>query len=96
MFPPAASCEGWILEWRARVPYRGGMLSQCVRCGKPASSRMMFSYPDRHLWLEDLTTIDVPGYPMCATHAGRLTPPLGWTFTDYRTVTPLFAPLEVA
>ncbi|HEU4749779.1 MAG TPA: DUF3499 family protein [Acidimicrobiia bacterium] len=72
------------------------MLSQCVRCGKPASSRMMFSYPDRHLWLEDLTRIDVPGYSMCATHAGRLIPPLGWILTDRRSAIPLFAPLEVA
>jgi len=57
---------------------------------------MAYSYPDRLIWLEDLLRADIPGYAMCAQHAGRLTPPLGWTLTDRRTVTPLFAPLEVA
>jgi hypothetical protein len=57
---------------------------------------MMFSYADRLIWLEDLTSLAIPGYSMCAHHSGRLIPPLGWTLTDRRTVTPLFAPLEVA
>jgi len=57
---------------------------------------MMFSYADRLIWLEDLTSLAIPGYSMCAHHSGRLIPPLGWTLSDRRTVTPLFAPLEVA
>lgn len=56
---------------------------------------MAYSYADRLIWLEDLVA-DRPGYAMCASHAGRLTPPLGWTLTDHRSVVPLFAPLEVA
>lgn len=72
------------------------MMFACVRCGVPASSLMAYSYADRHIWLEDLVAADLPGYAMCASHAGRLTPPLGWTLTDRRSVVPLFAPLEVA
>jgi hypothetical protein len=36
------------------------------------------------------------GYAMCADHADRMIPPQGWTLTDRRTVTRLFAPLSVA
>lgn len=59
---------------------------------------MTFAYQDRAVWLEDLG----PGvershaYPFCIRHADRMTPPLGWTLTDRRTVWRLFAPLEVA
>jgi hypothetical protein len=59
---------------------------------------MSYSYADRLIWLEDLVRADAPGYGMCSHHASRVTPPLGWTLTDRRTVTPLFSPLvsEVA
>ena len=33
---------------------------------------------------------------LCADHADRMTPPHGWTLTDRRTVTRLFAPVQVA
>ena len=60
---------------------------------------MAFDYQARTVWLDDLV---VPietggGYAMCETHAGRLTPPVGWTLVDRRDVDrPLFATLEVA
>ena len=57
---------------------------------------MVYIYADRQMWLEDLDGQESPGYAMCATHADRLSPPMGWTFTDRRTVVRLFAPLEVA
>lgn len=72
------------------------MFSSCVRCSTLASVRMAYSYADRQIWLEDLDGYATPGYAMCATHSDRLTPPLGWTLTDRRTVVRLFAPLEVA
>jgi hypothetical protein len=72
------------------------MLATCVRCGTPASTHMSYSYGDRLIWLEDLRVSAGAGYPMCADHAGRLTPPRGWTLTDRRTAIPLFVPLEVA
>ena len=57
---------------------------------------MVYIYADRQMWLEDLDGEESAGYAMCATHADRLSPPMGWTFTDRRTVVRLFAPLEVA
>jgi hypothetical protein len=55
---------------------------------------MTFDYKERAVWLVEL---DAPpdqgaGYCLCTGHADRLTPPLGWTLTDRRNVTRLFAP----
>ncbi len=74
------------------------MLKNCVRCGGPAGALMVYDYAERAVWLEDLMTTDrmIAGHPFCADHANRLTPPLGWTLTDRRTLSRLFAPLEVA
>jgi len=72
------------------------MFSSCLRCSTPASVRMAYNYADRQMWVEDLEGHNAPGYALCAIHAERLSPPLGWTFTDRRTVVRLFAPLEVA
>jgi len=72
------------------------MFFSCVRCNTPASLRMVYIYADRQMWLEDLDREESSGYAMCATHADRLSPPLGWTFSDRRTAVRLFAPLEVA
>jgi hypothetical protein len=53
---------------------------------------MSFDYSARAVWLEDLgTPTEIPGYALCVDHADRLTPPMGWTLTDRRSVTPLFA-----
>lgn len=55
---------------------------------------MSFDYDERSVWLADLD--DRPdegiGYSLCTRHADRMTPPLGWTLTDRRNVTRLFAP----
>lgn len=68
------------------------MLSRCARCGSPAASQMTFDYGSRAVWLEDLgAPVTSPGYDLCVDHADRLTPPLGWSLTDRRSVTPLFA-----
>jgi hypothetical protein len=50
------------------------------------------------VWLEDLAGEVIPGsgHIFCSEHANKLTPPLGWTLTDRRTLSRLFAPLEVA
>ena len=72
--------------------YAAGMLSRCSRCGTPAATFMTFDYSARAVWLDDLGAHgEVPGYAMCVDHADRLTPPMGWTLADRRTVTPLFA-----
>ena len=75
------------------------MTQSCVRCSAPAGIVMRFSYDDSTVWLEDMAApvAQGHGYPMCEVHAGRLTPPVGWTLVDRRRdVRPLFASLEVA
>jgi len=60
---------------------------------------MSFNYDQQTVWLDDLTGPVSPGaqYAMCESHAGRLTPPVGWTLVDRRQpVRPLFVSLEVA
>jgi hypothetical protein len=75
------------------------MIERCVRCGAPAGIKMAFAYEPRLIWLEDLTGAVVPGleYPLCESHADRLTPPVGWSLIDHRRpIRPLFAAFEVA
>ena len=56
---------------------------------------MTFDYDERSVWLFELDSPgDHPGYALCTSHADRLTPPLGWTLTDRRNVTKLFATRE--
>lgn len=79
------------------TPSVPGMILSCARCGSPAAAVMTFSYADSSVWMDDLVHgLDRHGYAMCADHADRMIPPLGWTLTDRRTVTRLFAPLSVA
>ena len=69
-----------------------GMLSRCSRCGTPAATFMTFDYAARAVWLDDLgASSEIHGYALCVDHADRLTPPMGWSLADRRTVTPLFA-----
>ncbi len=59
---------------------------------------MSYDYEERSVRLDDLLGDVEPGagYRLCSAHSDRLSPPLGWTLTDHRTVSVLFAPLEVA
>ncbi len=73
------------------------MTVSCSRCGSPANSVMSFNYGDSAIWLDDLVDPPQPyRYSLCADHSDRMTPPHGWTLTDRRTVTRLFAPVHVA
>jgi len=73
------------------------MVLSCVRCGSPSAALMTFLYDGAAVWLDDLVAETEPfGYALCADHADRMIPPQGWTLTDRRTVTRLFAPLSVA
>ncbi len=93
--PGAPSLES--LNRHAPTPTVSGMILSCARCGSPAAALMTFSYPDSSVWMDDLVNgVERHGYAMCADHADRMIPPLGWTLTDRRTVTRLFAPLSVA
>jgi len=59
---------------------------------------MSYDYDGRSVRLDDLVGDFEPGtgYRLCASHSDRLSPPLGWTLTDHRSASRLFAPLEVA
>ncbi|HEY5891111.1 MAG TPA: DUF3499 family protein [Acidimicrobiia bacterium] len=73
------------------------MVLSCIRCGSPASTHMTFSYNDSAVWLDEIAGPTEPyGYSLCGNHADRMTPPQGWTLTDRRQSTRLFAPLSVA
>ena len=74
------------------------MLVSCVRCSAPASAFMTFDYDTRAVWLLefDVEPERGRGYAFCTTHADRMTPPLGWTLTDRRNVTRLFATRDEA
>jgi hypothetical protein len=62
------------------------MSIRCTRCADPAESVMSFDYSSRAMWLDDIPADGDPGsaYPLCAVHAVRMSPPLGWTLTDRR------------
>ncbi|MFP5332999.1 MAG: DUF3499 family protein [Acidimicrobiia bacterium] len=74
------------------------MLVSCVRCSAPAAAVMTFDYDDRAVWLLEFEAAPERGrgYSFCTSHADRLTPPLGWTLTDRRNVTRLFATRDEA
>jgi hypothetical protein len=73
------------------------MILSCARCGSPAAAYMTFSYDDSAVWLDDIVSgMEPHGYALCMNHSDRMIPPQGWTLTDRRTVTRLFAPLSVA
>ena len=69
------------------------MFFSCVRCASPAASQMTFDYDARAVWLLEFDSDPdvVGGYALCTAHSDRMTPPLGWTLTDRRNVTRLFA-----
>ena len=74
------------------------MLVSCVRCAAPASALMTFDYDGRSVWLLefDVEPERGGGYAFCTNHADRMSPPLGWTLTDRRNVTRLFATRDEA
>jgi hypothetical protein len=69
------------------------MLVSCVRCSAPSATLMTFDYDAKSVWLLEFDSEPElgAGYAFCTSHADRLTPPLGWTLTDRRNVTRLFA-----
>jgi|ADGO01.1.fsa_nt_gi Protein of unknown function (DUF3499). len=74
------------------VGYASGHGFQMRPLRQPAATFMSYDYAERAVWLEDLTRATAEaGHPLCVDHADRLTPPMGWTLTDRRSVTPLFA-----
>jgi hypothetical protein len=60
---------------------------------------MSYDYNARQVWVDPLAVPIEPGaaYAFCTAHAGRLTPPVGWTLSDRRgPAHPVSLALEVA
>jgi hypothetical protein len=57
---------------------------------------LSYDYSSAEVWLDDLAGPDIgSGHPLCAHHAGRFTPPVGWSALDRR-ATEFTAPRAVA
>ncbi len=65
----------------------------CVRCSSHPTSCLTYAYERREAWLVDSEGSVAPGtrYPLCTTHADRVTPPVGWVLHDRRSQPTLFA-----
>lgn len=60
-----------------------------LRCRTSASATVVLRYEEREVLVGDLTAEADPNLvDLCADHAGRLTPPIGWTLSDTRTAVP--------
>ncbi|MGH9076817.1 MAG: DUF3499 family protein [Acidimicrobiales bacterium] len=61
--------------------------SVCARpgCQAPAAAWLTYAYQSRQVWLDDPGSGEGDRWPMCATHAGRLKVPQGWSQMDRRT-----------
>lgn len=67
------------LPWTAR--------RACARpaCDAPAVATLRFSYGERAVVLVELLEAPAPqAYDLCALHAGRTSPPQGWSLDDQR------------
>lgn len=58
-----------------------------LRCPEPAAATVGMRYEDRIISIWDLGPEHDPRYlDLCADHVGRVTPPIGWTVEDLRTM----------
>lgn len=56
-----------------------------VGCGDPAACVLLMATQECHAWLVGTDhDFSAEGVALCATHADRITVPLGWTLTDER------------
>lgn len=67
---------------------------RCTKCSEDAVSLLSYDYGEATVWLDDRLT--GPGHVMCAGHANRFTPPVGWVLVDRRTSAQRVVTLEVA
>lgn len=61
---------------------------RCARpgCGGIATAWLSYDYAGQRVWLDDPGEEGAAGHhsALCATHAGRLRPPKGWSYQDRR------------
>lgn len=73
-------------------------ISLCRSCGTPAAAVLSFSYDERHVWLDDISSSEDQGslVALCTAHADSRTVPVGWELTDRRRGSDrhLFIPVE--
>jgi hypothetical protein len=56
-----------------------------MRCGSEPVVTVSLAYDDRVVLIEDLAPERDPNVlDLCRDHAGRMTPPVGWTVRDIR------------
>ncbi len=67
---------------------------RCTKCRLEAAALLTFDYPQAQVWLDD--GVNGAGHPLCAQHADRFTPPVGWVLADRRASAPPVVSLEVA
>ena len=62
------------------------MTTTCVRCPTPPNATLTYAYDRREAWLFDSGSGRREGttYPMCGSHADRVTTPIGWVLHDRR------------
>ena len=58
----------------------------CVRCMHRATSVLTYDHAGAEAYLDDAsgTEASYDGLVLCEGHAGRFTPPRGWTLVDRR------------
>jgi hypothetical protein len=60
-----------------------------IRCRTPAEATLLLRYADRQAEVVDLVPEHDPNLlDLCAEHADRLTPPIGWVISDARVRVP--------
>jgi hypothetical protein len=52
---------------------------------------LTYDYAGRRVWLDDSPAVAGDQWGLCASHAGRLSPPQGWTQVDRRVGKPRLA-----
>lgn len=66
----------------------------CVRCMHRGTSVLTYDHAGAEAYLDDAsgTEASYDGLVLCEGHAGRFTPPRGWTLVDRRGVRGAFSP----
>ena len=68
------------------------MIAPCVRCSHGATSLLTYDHAGAEVYLDDARGDEesYEGMRLCAVHAGRFTPPQGWSLIDRRRMPPSY------
>ena len=61
-------------------------MTRCLRCSIPATSLLTYDHGAAEAYLADARGDEASyeGIALCETHAGRFSPPVGWSLVDRR------------